>query len=137
MRVERVAFERQATPGPPALLCDPRHLEPFATVLAQRQAAGWRLFVVGWAPGAGPEREEAEIRERAAALGLDVQAAVCPHGAGPLVCWCRKPAVGLAVRLAREHSANLASSQAIATSPADRTFAARLGIPVHPAPDGR
>ena len=59
-----------------------------------------------------------------------VDAAVCPHGGGPPVCWCRPPLPGLPLAFARAHGVDPARSTVLGTSPAHRTLAAALGADV-------
>lgn len=53
--------------------------------------------------------------------------AICPHAAGPPVCWCRPPLPGLIVAFAREHGIDPARSTLVGTSPAHKTLATTLG----------
>jgi adenylate kinase family enzyme len=62
-----------------------------------------------------------------------IDAAVCPHPAGPPSCWCRPPLPGLPLAFARAHSIDPAGSILVGCSPAHRTLATTLGaryIPV-------
>jgi histidinol phosphatase-like enzyme len=54
-------------------------------------------------------------------------AAFCTHGAGPPVCWCRKPIAGLGLLLFRRHGADPARSIYVGRTTLDRTQATRLG----------
>ena len=56
-----------------------------------------------------------------------VETALCPHPAGPPVCWCRPPLPGLAVAFAARHGVDLTRSTVVGTSPAHRTLATALG----------
>lgn len=60
--------------------------------------------------------------------GLAIEVAACTHPAGPPVCWCRKPLPGLGLVLARRLDLDLARSVHLGRGPADRGFAARLGM---------
>ena len=53
-------------------------------------------FVVGWAPDAPPDLE-ARLAARCQGVAL------CRHGGGPPVCWCRPPLPGLLLQLAHTH----------------------------------
>jgi aryl-alcohol dehydrogenase-like predicted oxidoreductase/predicted kinase len=93
-----------------------------AEVIARWRAAGWPVVATAWQPdGDGPA-----VVARAEALGVDV--AWCPHPPGPPACWCRKPLPGLGLVLARTHALDLAASVHVGHGPADRGFAARLGM---------
>jgi histidinol phosphatase-like enzyme len=56
-----------------------------------------------------------------------VEPAVCSHGGGPPVCWCRPPLPGLPLAFARAHGVDPARSVLVGTSPAHRTLATTLG----------
>jgi aryl-alcohol dehydrogenase-like predicted oxidoreductase len=56
-----------------------------------------------------------------------VETAICAHGGGPPVCWCRPPLPGLLLAFARTHGVDPARSVLIGTSAAHRTLAATLG----------
>ncbi len=53
--------------------------------------------------------------------------AVCPHGGGPAVCWCRPPPPGIPLAFARRHGVDPARSMLYGTSAAHRTLANTLG----------
>lgn len=125
--IEVVAFERRiAAAGRRGLIV---HLDDallaapgFADALARWYAAGWHVAATAWQPAPA-------FLERAAALAvvpLDIVS--CPHPAGPPVCWCRKPLPGLGLVLARTHDLDLTASVHVGRGPADRGFAARLGM---------
>jgi len=90
----------------------------------------WRdrlALAQGWLPGA--TREEAEAA-RTALLERHLRladAAFCTHGAGPPVCWCRKPIAGLGLLLFRRHRVDAARSVFVGRTALDRTLARRLG----------
>ena len=56
-----------------------------------------------------------------------VEAALCPHGAGPPTCWCRPPLPGLLLAFARSNGVDPSLSTLIGTSAAHRTLATTLG----------
>jgi diketogulonate reductase-like aldo/keto reductase/predicted kinase len=56
-----------------------------------------------------------------------VEAAACPHGGGPPVCWCRPPLPGLPLEFSRRHGVDPARSALVGTSTAHRTLASALG----------
>lgn len=74
--------------------------------------AGWLVVGTAW--------EEAPA--------ADFEVALCPHPAGPPVCWCRKPLPGLGLLLTRAHGIDLARSWHVGRGAADKGFAARLGL---------
>ena len=104
-------------------------------------ADGWEAAVADAAPDA-PHlvfdwRPDGHVDELAEVVGRlerlvtgPVDAAVCPHGGGPPVCWCRPPLPGLPLAFARAHGVDPARSTVLGTSPAHRTLAAALGAAV-------
>jgi aryl-alcohol dehydrogenase-like predicted oxidoreductase/predicted kinase len=63
----------------------------------------------------------------ATAVSGPVESALCPHGGGPPVCWCRPPLPGLPLAFARAYDVDSSSSLLVGTSPAHRTLATTLG----------
>jgi aryl-alcohol dehydrogenase-like predicted oxidoreductase/predicted kinase len=78
-----------------------------------------------------PDGVAADLEPVAASLQREVsgevEAAVCPHGGGPPICWCRPPLPGLPLAFARTHRVDLARSLLVGASPAHRTLATALG----------
>jgi aryl-alcohol dehydrogenase-like predicted oxidoreductase/predicted kinase len=84
-------------------------------------------LIYDWSPD-GDEASLAAVAERlAATVSGPVQTALCPHAAGPPVCWCRPPLPGLPLAFAREHGIDLTRSVLIGSGPAHRTLATTLG----------
>ncbi len=117
----------------PALNAHDVSIEPRRRdALVRRSDDGCILFVHAWRPQV--ERAEmtlgdveacfAKLREL---LGVAMDAACCPHVAGPPVCWCRKPIPGSVLEFASRRAVSLAESIVIGTSAADRTMAERIG----------
>jgi len=104
-------------------------------ILSRYAAEGFRLLGVSYQPGVPEEMARACFQRTNELLGLEIEVEFCPHGAGPSVCWCRKPLPGLGVLLLERHAIDPARSLLIQTSAADRGFAARLGIPTVSADD--
>ena len=98
-------------------------------VLSRYAAEGFRLLGVSYQPEVPEEIALACFQRTNELLGLEIEVEFCPHGAGPSVCWCRKPLPGLGVLLLERHAIDPARSLLIEASAADRGFAARLGIP--------
>ncbi len=126
--IERVSFEREPRTGRAGI---------FVGASALR-AQGWRdaiqrarptapHLVFDWLPDGSPD----DLAEAAAALSSvvsgPVERAVCPHGGGPPICWCRPPLPGLVLAFARAHGIDPARSVLVGTSPAHRTLATTLG----------
>ena len=104
--------------------------------LARLHADGWFLLALAWRPqidqGSAATDDVLACFDRARQLlDLDFDGAFCPHGAGPPVCWCRKPLPGLVLQFAARHRVALHRAILIGHSPADRTLARKLEIPLH------
>jgi hypothetical protein len=84
-------------------------------------------LVYDWRPDATVEALADVAARVAAVVSGPVEAAVCPHGAGPPTCWCRPPLPGLPLAFARAHGVDPARSSLVGTGPAHRTLAAALG----------
>ncbi len=116
--VERVEFEREPGSGGHAV---------FVAALA---LGGWMPtepeaphLVFDWRPdGGGLDAEVASL-----AVSGPAEGDVCPHGAGPPVCWCRPPLPGLLLAFARAHGVDPARSTLVGVSAAHRTLATTLG----------
>ncbi|HEX6738975.1 MAG TPA: AAA family ATPase, partial [Vicinamibacteria bacterium] len=67
-------------------------------------------LALGWRPGRG-------------AFSLEGDIAVCPHPAGPPVCWCRPPLPGAVVAWARRRGVDLARVTVLGGSPTFRALA--------------
>ena len=84
-------------------------------------------LVFDWLPDRTPELLTPIVANVAALVSGPVEGALCPHGTGPPVCWCRPPLPGLPLAFAHRHSLDPARSVLIGTSPAHRTLATTLG----------
>jgi hypothetical protein len=126
--VERVEFER-ASNGANAgvFVAAPVLRQPgWEEAIARGDLAAPHL-VYDWSP----EGDAAALAALAAALAErvsgPVETALCPHPAGPPVCWCRPPLPGLALAFARVHDIDPARSALVGNAPAHRTLATTLG----------
>ena len=86
-------------------------------------------LVFDWRPGGGPDDlaplvEQVRMRRASA---TPIETAVCPHGSGPPICWCRPPLPGLPLAFARSHGVDPSRSIVVGASPAHRTLAGALG----------
>jgi hypothetical protein len=84
-------------------------------------------LVYDWHPDGRRESLDAAAAALAAEVTGPVEAALCPHPAGPPVCWCRPPLPGLALAFARTHGIDPARSTLVGSTSAHRTLAATLG----------
>jgi aryl-alcohol dehydrogenase-like predicted oxidoreductase len=96
-------------------------------------ADGWLIMAHAWRPQVAKGKVSLdalanEFTEARRALGVDLEIAVCPHDAGPPICWCRKPMPGSILDFALRHDVDLTRSIIVGDSAADRTMAARLGM---------
>ena len=102
-------------------------------VLRRYAADGWRVLGLSWQPEIADnvytsvqvEDGFARMREL---LGLAIEVEYCPHGAGPPVCWCRKPLPGLGVVFMQRHGLDASQCIYVGTGPQDPGFARRLGF---------
>ena len=122
--VERVPFARAERPGRAGVF----------VAAAALGRPGWERgrseaphLLFDWSPGGTPDGLAADAARLAAAVGGTMTAAVCPHGGGPPICWCRPPLPGLPLAFAREHEVDPARSTLVGASAAHRTLAATLG----------
>lgn len=137
--IEVVPFTRRHDPSHAdravLIWCDdPAALESQADALRRYQADGWRLCVLSWQPSidAGT-RTDAEVRAQFAVVAvranLAIDLVICPHGAGPPRCWCRKPLPGLGLELIRRHRLDPARCLYVGDGAQDAGLARKLGIP--------
>jgi len=102
-------------------------------VLRRYAADGWRILGLGWQPGIAAGSMTREDADAAYArmqdtLGVAMDVLYCEHGAGPPVCWCRKPLPGLGVVFIRRHQLDPAQCIYVGNGPQDPGFARRLGF---------
>jgi hypothetical protein len=136
--IEQAPFTRAANPGHVnraviAWCDDPSQLEALAPALREHQDAGWMICVLSWQPGIEDgTRTAADVRASFAAVGdrdsLRIDLDICPHGAGPPRCWCRKPLPGLGVALIHRRALDPAHCLFVGGGPQDAGFARKLGF---------
>jgi predicted kinase len=136
--IEAVPFTRVANPAHAnraviAWCDDPSQLETLASALREHQNGGWTIGVLSWQPGIEEgSRTDADVRASFAAVGdragLRFDLDICPHGAGPPRCWCRKPLPGLGVALINRHALDPAQCLFVGNGPQDAGFARKLGF---------
>ena len=101
--------------------------------LRRYQREGWRLLGLGWQPEIAQEAVTADQVEAGYArmqemLGVSLEVLYCPHGAGPPVCWCRKPLPGLGVLFIERYRLDPRQCLYVGNGPQDPGFARRLGF---------
>jgi predicted kinase len=122
--VEAVAFERMPTSGRAGVF-----------VAAAALRAGWKPdgdstaphLVFDWNPDGTEDALAAEAAGLVGAVSGPVETALCAHGGGAPVCWCRPPLPGLPLVFARAQGVDPARSLLVGTSPAHRTLATAFG----------
>lgn len=101
---------------------------------------GFLLFGISWRPEISAKLIDVETtraidRRTAELLEVPITCVYCPHGAGPALCWCRKPLPGLGVALIVDRGLDPTRSIHVGLGPADRLFAQRLGLRYFEAKD--
>jgi aryl-alcohol dehydrogenase-like predicted oxidoreductase/histidinol phosphatase-like enzyme len=94
---------------------------------------GWRLLGLGWQPeitdgSVSAGQVDAGYARMQELLGVPIEVLYCPHGAGPPVCWCRKPLPGLGVVFIERHHLDPRRCLYVGNGPQDPGFARRLGF---------
>jgi histidinol phosphatase-like enzyme len=115
---------------------DAGDVEPIVSrrdMLSQHARDGWRLLAMSWEPevteqGRPPRVVDEAFARLREALAVEMEHYYCPHGAGPPVCWCRKPLPGLGVLMTHRHALDPAQCIYVGASAQDATFAKRVGF---------
>jgi hypothetical protein len=84
-------------------------------------------LVYDWSPGGASDTLADAQARLAASVAGPVASALCPHPAGPPICWCRPPLPGLPLAFAHEHGIDTTRSILVGSAPAHRTLATTLG----------
>ncbi len=84
-------------------------------------------------PERTPVAADAILARMQSLLGVEMDVLFCPHGAGPPVCWCRKPLPGLALLAIAKHRLDPGRCLFVGDGPQDPGFARRLGFGYLPA----
>ena len=95
-------------------------------MIAQAEPAAPHL-VFDWRPGGSADDLAEPIANLAPVVTGPIEGALCPHGGGAPVCWCRPPLPGLPLAFARAHGVDPSRSILIGTSSAHRTLATTVG----------
>jgi aryl-alcohol dehydrogenase-like predicted oxidoreductase len=126
--LRQIEFERTPRSGRPGVFVGAAALgEPGWREAVARSASEAPHLVYDW----NPDGDRTALDSAAAALAADipgpVETALCPHPAGPPICWCRPPLPGLPLAFARRQGVDPASSMLIGSTPAHKTLATTLG----------
>jgi aryl-alcohol dehydrogenase-like predicted oxidoreductase len=144
-QIETMAFERTHDPTMTnkALIvwCD--DIDAFvegAPVLRRYHDEGWILLGLSWRPEIADktmtsEQVDASFARVRESLAVPIDILYCPHGAGPPVCWCRKPLPGLGVVFIQRYRLDPAQCLYVGAGPHDPGFARRLGFQYRDAKD--
>ena len=113
-------------------------VENRAGQLRRYQEDGWRLLGLSWQPEIAAktitgQQVEAVFERLRELTGLAIEIEHCPHGAGPVSCWCRKPLPGLGVVFIERHKLDPSQCIYIGNGVQDPGFARRLGFEYHDA----
>jgi aryl-alcohol dehydrogenase-like predicted oxidoreductase len=109
-------------------------------VLRRYEEEGWRLLGLSWRPEIADktltsEQADASLARMQELLGIPIEILYCPHGAGPPICWCRKPLPGLGVVFIQRHHLDPSQCIYVGVGPQDPGFARRLGFQYRDAED--
>ena len=126
--VERVPFARGPSRGAAGVFVAAPVLreEGWKQALAPGNREAPHL-IYDWNPGGKADALGALATALAAEVSGPVEGVVCPHPAGPPICWCRPPLPGLPLAFARTHDVDPTRSTLIGNAPAHRTLATTLG----------
>jgi HAD superfamily hydrolase (TIGR01662 family) len=153
-KLERAPFRRRRTGRRRALLLDadgtlrrstgaaPFPLSPDEVELLPNVQAtlrryhdeGWLLAMVSNQSGVARgtlslEAARAGLERTAQLLDLPFVIRFCPHAAGAITCWCRKPMPGMGVELLRAMDLDRDACIVVGDQGSDEDFAANLGSP--------
>ncbi len=117
----------------PASVDDMEVLAERGEILRRYESDSWRILGMSWQPDiAGGTQTRERVGECFArmrdALGVAIDVEYCPHGAGPPMCWCRKPLPGLGVLFIQRHRLDATQCIYVGTGSQDPGFARRLGF---------
>jgi hypothetical protein len=121
-----VPFTRTHTPGRPGVF-----VAAAALLSADRDrpspCGDAPHLVFDWNPDGDVDALAPLVTRLRTTVAGPVDAALCPHGAGPPRCWCRPPLPGLALAFAQAHGVDPSRSVLVGISAAHRTLATTLG----------
>ncbi len=102
-------------------------------ILRRYRNDGWRLLGLAWRPEIADQtltidQVRAGFARMQELLGVSIEVLYCPHGAGPPICWCRKPLPGLGVVFIQRYHLDPPQCIYVGDGPQDPGFARRLGF---------
>jgi len=97
---------------------------------------GAPCLLYAWKPGADAASLAAEsaLAGMVRGTGRSVEIAICPHPAGPPICWCRPPLPAMLLAFAHRHHVDLRASTLLGRSPTDQRMARVLGMSFRACP---
>jgi aryl-alcohol dehydrogenase-like predicted oxidoreductase/predicted kinase/histidinol phosphatase-like enzyme len=109
-------------------------------LLRRYRDEGWTLLGLAWRPEIADgmlttDRADATFGRMQELLGVSMEILYCSHGAGPPICWCRKPLPGLGVVVIQRHQLDPARCIYVGSGSQDPGFARRLGFKYRSAED--
>lgn len=128
--VERRPFVRAAAgaSGPPGVfVAASAATQPDTSAALQAEDPSRPHLVFDWRPDGDETPLEDAVRRVRALVAGTVSGALCPHPAGPPVCWCRPHLLGLVLQFARLVHVDPSSSVLIGSSATHRSMAEILG----------
>jgi aryl-alcohol dehydrogenase-like predicted oxidoreductase/histidinol phosphatase-like enzyme/predicted kinase len=133
-----VLMRSRSSARPPVSAADVDVVAERGAVLRRYRDEGWRIIGLSWQPEIAdgtrtPDDTDALLARMRAQLDVDMDTLYCPHGAGPPVCWCRKPLPGLAVLAIARHRLDPGRCLFVGDGPQDPGLARRVGIAYRPA----
>jgi histidinol phosphatase-like enzyme len=104
-----------------------------AAILRRYSNDGWRLLGLAWRPEIADQtlttdQVQAGFARMRELLGVSMEILYCPHGAGPPICWCRKPLPGLGVVFIQRYRLDPPQCIYVGSGSQDPGFARRLGF---------
>jgi hypothetical protein len=122
--VEHVPFERAASSGQAGVFVAAAALTDSGWEHGDRDAPH---LVYDWNPDGSSAVLDKAVARLAGEVSGPVEGALCPHAAGPPICWCRPPLPGIPLAFARAHGVDPSRSVVVGNGPAHKTLATTLG----------
>ena len=126
--VERVEFVRLDRAGTAAVFVAAAALDApnWQTAVGRAEPSAPHL-VFDWRPDGSPKELASAMAALSGIVSGPVEGALCLHGGGPPICWCRPPLPGLPLAFARAHDLDPALSTVVGATTTHRALAATLG----------
>jgi HAD superfamily hydrolase (TIGR01662 family) len=117
----------------PTSITDIEALPQRAEVLQQYAKDGWLLLGASNQSGVAKNKPSRQMaidcfKKTNELLGVDIEFEFCPHAAGAINCWCRKPMPGIGIYFVEKYKLDKKKTYMIGDMTSDKTFASRVGI---------